>query len=57
MKDMLEEYNNLLFGYFFEFLFKMNDILILNLEFIFEVFKVSLGNFFYGKLNKEEIFK
>lgn len=57
MKDMLEEYNNLLFGYFFDFLFKMNDILILNLEFIFEVFKVSLGNFFYGKLNKEEIFK
>lgn len=57
MKDMLEEYNNSLSGYPFEFLSKMNDTLTLNLEPIPEVPKVSPGNFSHGKLNKEEILK
>lgn len=40
-----------------EFLFEMNDILKVKLEPIPGVPKISLGNFFHGKLNNEEIRK
>lgn len=55
---MLEEYKNLMFfENLVDFLFELNDIFNLKLEFIFEVFKINLGNFFNGKLSKEEICK